>query len=62
MTSAERNYPEKDMLYNLVWQDLDICMETALKESLKWIESKGRVLDTDSLAAYEYFKNLNANR
>ena len=37
-------------------------METALKESLKWIESKGRVLDTDSLAAYEYFKNLNANR
>lgn len=59
MTSKERDYPEKDEIYKLEWQNLDLAMETALKYSINWITEKGRDIDNNSLRAYEYFKKLN---
>ena len=59
MLSEERNYPEKEPLLALAWENLDIAMEQALKDSINWLKEKGGAIDTDSYEALEYFISLN---
>ena len=59
MLSEERNYPEKEPLLALAWENLDIAMEQALKDSINWLKEKGGAIDTDSYEALEYFTALN---
>ena len=60
MLSEERNYPEKEGLLSLVWeQGLDAAMEQALKDSINWLTEKKGEIDRDSYEALEYFVNLN---
>ena len=59
MLSEERNYPEKEALLSLAWENLDIAMEQALKDSINWLKEKGGAIDTDSYQALEYFTALN---
>ena len=59
MLSEERNYPEKEPLLALAWENLDIAMEQALKDSINWLKEKGGAIDTDSYEALEYFIALN---
>ena len=61
MLSEERNYPEKEPLLALAWENLDVAMEQALKDSINWLKEKGGAIDTDSYEALEYFINLNSN-
>lgn len=62
MLSRERDYPEKEGLLALAWQDLDICMEQALSDSLKWVSQKGGTLDRDTRRAYEYYARENRKK
>ena len=59
MLSEERNYPEKEPLLALAWENLDVAMEQALKDSINWLKEKGGEIDTDSYEALEYFTALN---
>ena len=56
MLSRERDFPEKDYLLNLAWQDLDVAMDRALADSIKWLKDRGDGLDNDSVEAYNYFE------
>lgn len=60
MLSEERDYPEKEGLLKLAREEsLDIAMEQALKDSIKWLKVKKREIDRDSIEALEYFIDLN---
>ena len=59
MLSEERNYPEKEPLLALAWENLDIAMEQALKDSINWLKEKGGAIDADSYDALQYFIALN---
>lgn len=56
MLSRERDFPEKEHLLSLAWQDLDIAMDRALADSIKWLKERGDGLDNDSVEAYNYFE------
>ncbi|MBQ7283938.1 MAG: bis(5'-nucleosyl)-tetraphosphatase (symmetrical) YqeK, partial [Oscillospiraceae bacterium] len=56
MLCEERKFDGKDYLLNIAKQNLDKAMYEALEHSLKWIKSKGNVVDADSLEALAYFK------
>jgi HD superfamily phosphohydrolase YqeK len=62
MLSPERRYPEKEYLTKIALRNLDTAMEAALRESIRWIKTKGGELDEDSLEAYKYFRELNNRR
>jgi len=59
MLSEERNYPEKEPLLALAWENLDIAMEQALRDSINWLGEKDGQIDSDSYEALAYFENLN---
>ena len=60
MLSEERNYPEKEGLLKLVWEEgLDKAMEQALRDSINWLGERKGEIDRDSYEALEYFVNLN---
>lgn len=59
MLSEERNYPEKEPLLALAWENLDIAMEQALRDSINWLGEKDGQIDRDSYEALAYFENLN---
>ena len=56
MLSRERDFPEKDYLLNLAWQDLDVAMDRALADSIKWLKDRGDGRGNDSVEAYNYFE------
>ncbi len=56
MLCEERQFDGKDYLLGIAKQNLDAAMYQSLIHSLEWIKSKGNTVDTDSLAALEYFK------
>ncbi len=62
MLSPERRYPEKEYLTKIALRNLDTAMEAALRESIRWIKTKGGELDEDSVEAYKYFRELNNRR
>ena len=61
MLEAERNYDCVDMLRALFWKDLDECLETALYETLKFLEKKGGGVYPLTKLAYEYCANKKKN-
>ena len=54
MLEVERNYDCVDRLRALFWKDLDECLETALYETLKFLEKKGGGVYPLTKLAYEY--------
>lgn len=58
MLCEGRRFEGRDYLLGLAKQNLDIAMKEALEHSIRWIKSKGNVIDTDSLEALEYFRKL----
>jgi len=58
MLCEGRKFDKRDYLLGLARKNLDMAMYEALVHSIKWIEFKGNVVDTDSLEALEYFRKL----
>lgn len=58
MLCEGRKFEVRDYLLGLARKNLDMAMHEALVHSVKWIESKGNVVDTDSLEALDYFRKL----
>lgn len=58
MLCEGRTFEGRDWLLGLAMENLDTAMYNALVHSIKWIKSKGNVIDTDSLDALEYFRQL----
>ena len=61
MLEVERNYDCVDRLRALFWKDLDECLETALYETLKFLEKKGGGVYPLTKLAYEYCANKEEN-
>ncbi len=59
MLETERCYEGVDYLRSLFWQgdDLDACLEEALYQSIRFLETKGGVVYPLTRQAYEYYKN-----
>lgn len=53
MTSAERSYPEVEMLRKLADEDLDEATLEALRQNIDWVAQSGKPVDPMSSAAYE---------
>lgn len=58
MLCEGRKFDGRDYLLDIAKRDLDLAMHEALVHSVKWIEAKGNVVDTDSLEALDYFRKL----
>ena len=58
MLCEGRTFEGRDWLLALAMENLDTAMYNALVHSIKWIKSKGNAIDTDSLDALEYFRQL----
>ena len=61
MLEVERNYDCVDRLRALFWKDLDECLETALFETLKFLEKKGGEIYPLTQMAYTFYANHKEN-
>ena len=61
MLEVERNYDCVDRLRALFWKDIDLCLKTALYETLKFLEKKGGGVYPLTKLAYEYCANKEEN-
>ena len=62
MLCEERRFDSKDYLLGVAKHNLDRGMYEALQHSIRWIESKGNTIDTDSLEALAYFEQLHGGK
>jgi HD superfamily phosphohydrolase YqeK len=61
MLEVERNYDCVDRLRALFWKDIDECLETALYETLKFLEKKGGGIYPLTQMAYAFYANKSRN-
>ncbi len=52
-----RRFPDVDRLRELVWRDLDAGLAFGLELSIRQLRRMGRIIDPDSLAGWQYYKN-----
>lgn len=57
MISADRNYPELEMLRKTTWQSLDKGTAEGLYQSLLFLKQKGKAIDELTVAAYDELKH-----
>ena len=53
-----RNFPGVELLRKSVTENLDKAMYQGLDFSVTLLRKQGRIIDTDSLSALSYYKNL----
>ena len=62
MLEVERNYDCVDILRDLFWKDIDVCLERALLETLKFLERKGDEVYPLTRLAYDYYAKKEENK
>lgn len=50
--------PNLEMIRKTAFRDLDECMFLILKDSLKYLQLSGKEIDTMSISAFEYYREL----
>ena len=58
MTSAERSYPEVELLRRLELEDLDRAMVEALRMNIQWLEESGKPVDPVSRKAWQQLRQM----
>lgn len=58
MTSADRSYPEVEMLRRLELEDLDRAMVEALRMNIQWLEESGKPVDPVSRKAWQQLRQM----
>ena len=57
-----RSFSGVETLRELVWKDLDAAVFCGLDQAVRYLRELGRVIDEDSLRAWEYYRNLTERR
>ena len=57
-----RCFPGVETLRELVWKDLDAAVFCGLDQAVSYLRKLDRVIDADSLQAWEYYRNLTERR
>ena len=57
-----RSFSGVETLRELVWKDLDAAIWCGLDQSVSYLRELNRVIDEDSLQAWEYYRNLTERR
>lgn len=52
-----RCFPGVEVLRDLVWKDLDVAVFCGLDQAVAHVRNQGMPLDTDSLAAWNFYRN-----
>ncbi|MBQ1410442.1 MAG: nicotinate (nicotinamide) nucleotide adenylyltransferase [Oscillospiraceae bacterium] len=52
-----RKFPGVEHLRELTWKDLDAAVFCGLDQAVTHVKKQGMILDTDSLAAWNYYRN-----
>ena len=58
MTSADRSYPEVELLRRLELEDLDRAMVEALRMNIQWLEESGKPVDPVSRKAWQQLRQM----
>lgn len=57
-----RSFSGVETLRELVWKDLDAAVFCGLDQAVRYLRELGRVIDEESLRAWEYYRNLTERR
>ncbi len=50
--------PRLDVIRKTAFEDLDVCTEMIMSDSLVHLKEVGKPIDTSTMEAYEYYRNL----